>query len=138
MARNFHKKQSLSALNDLNVTPLMDLAFSLLIIFMVSAPLLEQSIDLNLPTQEKRQNVAKADVEFQVINIDANGNIFWGKQEITFVELKNQLASLAAMPDPNPISLRIDRDLKAQKLVDVLDLITLNKLSKISISTIVE
>ncbi len=138
MARNFHKKQSLSALNDLNVTPLMDLAFSLLIIFMVSAPLLEQSIDLNLPTQEKRQSVAKADVEFQVINIDAEGNIFWGKQEITFVELKNQLASLAAMSDPNPISLRIDRDLKAQKLVDVLDLITLNKLSKISISTIVE
>ncbi len=138
MARNFRKKQSLSALNDLNVTPLMDLAFSLLIIFMVSAPLLEQSIDLNLPTQEKREAVSKADIEFQVINIDANGNIFWGKQEITFAELKNQLASLAAMPDPNPISLRVDRELKAQKLVDVLDLISLNKLSKISISTIVE
>ena len=57
---------------------------------------------------------------------------------MTFAELKNQLASLAALPDPNPISLRVDRELKAQVLVDVLDLITLNKLSKISISTIVE
>ena len=128
----------MSALNELNVTPLMDLAFSLLIIFMVSAPLLEQSIDLNLPSQEKRASVQKADVEFQVINIDAQGNLFWGKQEVTFAELKNQLAYLASMPDPNPISLRVDRELKAQVLVDVLDLITLNKLSKISISTIVE
>ncbi|MBR6388710.1 MAG: biopolymer transporter ExbD [Opitutales bacterium] len=138
MARSFRRKRSLSALNELNVTPLMDLAFSLLIIFMVSAPLLEQSIDLNLPAQEKRASVQKADVDFQVINIDAQGNLFWGKQEVTFAELKNQLASLAALPDPNPISLRVDRELKAQVLVDVLDLITLNKLSKISISTIVE
>ena len=91
MARNFHKKQSLSALNDLNVTPLMDLAFSLLIIFMVSAPLLEQSIDLNLPTQEKRQNVAKADVEFQVINIDANGNIFGASRKSRLSSLKTSL-----------------------------------------------
>ena len=138
MARSFNRKRSLSALNELNVTPLMDLAFSLLIIFMVSAPLLEQSIDLNLPAQEKRAAVQKADVEFQVINIDAHGNLFWGKQEVSFAELKNQLANLAAMPDPNPISLRVDRELKAQVLVDVLDLITLNKLTKISISTIVE
>ena len=138
MARSFRRKRSLSALNELNVTPLMDLAFSLLIIFMVSAPLLEQSIDLNLPAQEKRASAQKADVDFQVINIDAQGNLFWGKQEVTFAELKNQLASLAALPDPNPISLRVDRELKAQVLVDVLDLITLNKLSKISISTIVE
>lgn len=138
MARSFRRKRSLSALNELNVTPLMDLAFSLLIIFMVSAPLLEQSIDLNLPAQEKRASAQKADVDFQVINIDAEGNLFWGKQEVTFAELKNQLASLAALPDPNPISLRVDRELKAQVLVDVLDLITLNKLSKISISTIVE
>ncbi|MBR4597195.1 MAG: biopolymer transporter ExbD [Opitutales bacterium] len=138
MARSFNRKRSLSALNELNVTPLMDLAFSLLIIFMVSAPLLEQSIDLNLPAQEKRAAVQKADVEFQVINIDAQGNLFWGKQEVSFAELKNQLANLAAMPDPNPISLRVDRELKAQVLVDVLDLITLNKLTKISISTIVE
>ncbi|MBO7521543.1 MAG: biopolymer transporter ExbD [Opitutales bacterium] len=138
MARSFNRKRSLSALNELNVTPLMDLAFSLLIIFMVSAPLLEQSIDLNLPAQEQRASVQKADVEFQVINIDARGNLFWGKQEVSFAELKNQLASLAALPDPNPISLRVDRELKAQVLVDVLDLITLNKLSKISISTVVE
>ena len=83
MARNFHRKQGISALNDLNVTPLMDLAFSLLIIFMVSTPLLEQSIDVNLPTQAPTSKKQNADVEFQVINIDSKGQIYWGKEPVT-------------------------------------------------------
>lgn len=141
MARNFHRKQNMSALNDLNVTPLMDLAFSLLIIFMVSAPLLEQSIDVNLPTQAPASNVQKADVEFQVINVDKSGQIYWGKQEVTFAQLKQLLSSYAQNPNPNPISLRVDREMNPpnypaiQLFVDILDEITANKLSKISIGT---
>ncbi|MEC8330086.1 MAG: biopolymer transporter ExbD, partial [Verrucomicrobiota bacterium] len=44
MARNFHRKDRLSALTEMNVTPLIDLAFALLIIFMITTPLLEQTI----------------------------------------------------------------------------------------------
>ncbi|MEC7609969.1 MAG: biopolymer transporter ExbD, partial [Verrucomicrobiota bacterium] len=46
MARNFHRKDRLSALTEINVTPLIDLAFALLIIFMITTPLLEQTIAL--------------------------------------------------------------------------------------------
>ncbi|MBO6102618.1 MAG: biopolymer transporter ExbD [Opitutales bacterium] len=140
MARNFHRKQALGALNDLNVTPLMDLAFSLLIIFMVSAPLLEQTIDINLPTKPPAESVKNAEVEFQVINVDKGGQIYWGKQEVSFAQLKQLLASYASNPNPNPISLRVDRDLNPpnypaiQLFIDILDEITANKLTKISIS----
>lgn len=135
MARNFRRKQGISALNDLNVTPLMDLAFSLLIIFMVSTPLLEQSIDVNLPSQAPTAKKPNADVEFQVVNIDQKGQIYWGKEPVTPVEFNALLAKMASQPDPNPITLRLDKELRAQPIVDALDAITRNKLSKISIST---
>ena len=81
MARTFKRKESLGALTELNITPLMDLAFSLLIIFMVTTPLLEQTVELKLPTQENMPNSTRDDkVKFQVINIDAKENIYWGDE----------------------------------------------------------
>ena len=54
MARNFHRKDRLSALTEINVTPLIDLAFALLIIFMITTPLLEQTIELDLPIETNK------------------------------------------------------------------------------------
>ena len=51
MARNFHRKNKLAVISDLNVTPLIDLAFSLLIIFMITTPVIEQYNRVNLPDQ---------------------------------------------------------------------------------------
>ena len=51
MARVFKRKDRLSAMSEINLTSLMDLVFCLLIIFMITTPLLEQTIPLNLPTQ---------------------------------------------------------------------------------------
>ena len=48
--RRFSQKNHLVTLNDINITPLLDLAFVLLIIFIITTPLLEQSLKLNLPT----------------------------------------------------------------------------------------
>ncbi len=136
MARNFKRKEGLSALNELNITPLMDLAFSLLIIFMVTTPLLEQTIELNLPKQEQNSSNQRPDkVEFQVINIDARGQVYWGKQPVDLVELENMLAALAKELDPKPISLRADRTLQYQKVIDVIDAIKRHKLTKLNLDT---
>ncbi len=136
MARNFKRKEGLSALNELNITPLMDLAFSLLIIFMVTTPLLEQTIELNLPKQEQNSSSQRPEkVEFQVINIDARGQVYWGKQPVDLVELENMLASLAKELDPKPISLRADRTLQYQKVIDVIDAIKRHKLTKLNLDT---
>ena len=48
--RRFSERNSLVTLSDINITPLLDLAFVLLIIFMITTPLLEQGLNLNLPT----------------------------------------------------------------------------------------
>ena len=100
----FRARSGLAAMTELNVTPLMDLAFSLLIIFMISTPLLEQTIPINLPKQEENPSNARPEIEFQVISINAKGQIYWGKQPVDMVELNSLLESMSKMPDPPAIS----------------------------------
>ena len=122
-------------MTELNVTPLMDLAFSLLIIFMISTPLLEQTIPVNLPKQDANSASVRPDIDFQLITIKADGQIYWGKQPVDLVELKSLLASLSKTQDPPAISLRADRNLIYQKVVDVIDAIKRNNLTKLHLDT---
>ena len=61
-----------AAMTELNVTPLMDLAFSLLIIFMISTPLLEQTIPVNLPKQDSNSASARPDIDFQLCDVSTH------------------------------------------------------------------
>ena len=131
----FRARSGLAAMTELNVTPLMDLAFSLLIIFMISTPLLEQTIPLNLPKQEENPSNARPEIEFQVISINAKGQIYWGKQPVDMVELNSLLESMSKMPDPPAISFRGDFSLPYQKIVDVIDAIKRHNLTKLQLDT---
>ncbi len=122
-------------MTELNVTPLMDLAFSLLIIFMISTPLLEQTIPVNLPKQDANSASVRPDIDFQLITIKADGQIYWGKQHVDLVELNSLLASLSKTQDPPAISLRADRNLIYQKVIDVIDAIKRNNLTKLHLDT---
>lgn len=122
-------------MTELNVTPLMDLAFSLLIIFMISTPLLEQTIPVNLPQQDANSASVRPDIDFQLITIKADGQIYWGKQHVDLVELNSLLASLSKTQDPPAISLRADRNLIYQKVIDVIDAIKRNNLTKLHLDT---
>ncbi|MDY6068211.1 MAG: biopolymer transporter ExbD [Opitutales bacterium] len=136
MARTFKRKESLGALTELNITPLMDLAFSLLIIFMVTTPLLEQTVELKLPTQEKMPNSMRDDkVKFQVINIDAKENIYWGDEKVSLEQLNIYLRKLSLEPEPSPITLRGDGKLPYQKVMDVISAIKKHNLKKLNLDT---
>src|SRR5438093_13664581 len=62
--RRFSQRNSLVTLSDINITPLLDLAFVLLIIFVITTPLLEQSVNLNLPVggQPDKRKLEKSDI----------------------------------------------------------------------------
>lgn len=135
MARSFKRRSKIELMNKLDITPLMDLAFSLLIIFMISTPLMEQSIQINLPKQEPSQANKSADVEFQSISIDSNSEIFWGKQRVSIEELNALLGNLARNNNPPPISIRGDIQLHFQTFIDVVSTIKKHKLEKIHIDT---
>jgi biopolymer transport protein ExbD len=135
MARTFKRKERLSALSEINVTPLIDLAFALLIIFMITAPLLEQTIRVDLPTESPRPQSDESPPKVQVIALDATGNLFWGDDLTSLESLDGLLAGLAEEPDPPIIRLRADRSLPYQKIIDVVDLIQKHRLSKLHLDT---
>ncbi len=135
MPRQFHRKARLSALSELNVTPLIDLAFSLLIIFMVTTPLLEQSIPLKLPIQSRQTETVSQETKVQTISIDDKGHIAWGKVAVDLYKLETILAQESLTLKDTIIHLRADATLPYQQVIRILDLLKKYHLSKISLDT---
>ena len=135
MPRTFRKKERLGALSEINVTPLIDLAFVLLIIFMIATPLIEHSIPIELPEKETESTTPNA-VDFETISIDREGRYFWGKEAIKWEALENRLSAIAMQPNPPVLKIRADRSLPYQNVVSLLDLITSQQLTKINLETL--
>ena len=124
----------MSALTEINVTPLIDLAFALLIIFMVTTPLLEQSIDVNLPVEASKAQPDDRE-EFQAISVDKSGDYYWGEEQVSLLQLGDLLDTMAMDAAPPVLSIRADANLPYQKVITVIDMIKQRKLSKISLDT---
>ncbi|CAA6692755.1 Biopolymer transport protein ExbD/TolR [Lentimonas sp. CC19] len=124
----------MSALTEINVTPLIDLAFALLIIFMVTTPLLEQTIDVNLPVEASKSQPDDRE-EFQAVSVDKAGDYYWGEDKVSLQELGDLLDTMAMDPAPPVLSIRADATLPYQKVITVIDMIKQRKLSKISLDT---
>lgn len=137
MARSFHRKDRLEALTEINVTPLIDLAFALLIIFMITTPLLEQTIEVNLPVEAAKSQAEERE-DFQAISIDAAGRYFWGDERVSEQQLADLLDTMAMDPAPPVLSIRADSNLPYQKVITVIDMVKQRDLSKISLDTKVE
>ena len=136
MARNFHRKNKLAVISDLNITPLIDLAFSLLIIFMITTPVIEQYNRVNLPEQNAKIRQPPPPVDDKYITIDAKGDYFWGKEPVVLSELERRLDQLSNTDSPSPtIHIRGDKSLPYQKVIDVVNLLKERNLTKLSLDT---
>ena len=136
MARDFKRKNKLAVISDLNVTPLIDLAFSLLIIFMITTPVIEQYNRIDLPDQPADQDQPLPEIEDEFITIDAQGTYHWGQVKVSKVELEARLDRIAASSGEQPvIHLRGDRSLRYQKIFDVINMLKARNLTKLSLDT---
>ena len=98
MARDFKQSKKLDSISDLNVTPLIDLAFALLIIFMITTPVIEQYNRIDLPDQTTSDQQPKKQPEDKTITIDANGAYQWGGDNVTKERLEALLDEIAEAP----------------------------------------
>lgn len=137
MARQFHRKQRLPALTEINVTPLIDMAFALLIIFMITAPLLEQTIEIDLPV-ESLQPQPEQRMGFHTISIDRDGGYYWDDEPVTPELLGVLLDRAAQEPDPPVLNIRGDAGLRYQEIITVIDKARQRQLTRISLETRVE
>lgn len=132
--RRYSSRNSLHTLGELNVTPLLDLCFVLLIIFMITTPLMENSVDLVVPTS----STAKTQVDpskVQMVEMDRNHVIKFNDQVVTAEELERQLAEIKAS-DPNvAVVVRPDRELAIQKFIGVMDILKRVGIGKVGVMT---
>src|SRR5207248_5970985 len=89
--RRYSQRQNLSTLNESNVTPLLDLAFVLLIIFMITTPLLESSMNLVIPSSSAK-NPAINKSHVQTVSIDRTSTIRFNNQVVDLGTLTVQLS----------------------------------------------
>lgn len=136
MARDFKRPNKLAVISDLNVTPLIDLAFSLLIIFMITTPVIEQYNRIDLPTQDLDSSQKPPEIEDKFITIDSEGLYNWGKETVTKAELESLLDDIMNTDGEQPvIHLRGDRSLPYQKIMDVINMLKKRDLTKLSLDT---
>ena len=136
MAKDFKRPQKLAVISDLNMTPLIDLAFSLLIIFMITTPVIEQFNRVDLPEQQSADSQPPPVVDDKFITIDAQGLYHWGKDPIGKDELGSQLDEISKATGEQPtIHIRGDRNLLWQQIVDVINMLKERNLTRLSLDT---
>jgi biopolymer transport protein ExbD len=91
--KRFSQRNSLVTLNEINITPLLDLAFVLLIIFVITRPLLEGHFDLQLPRNmgtPDAQNINPSDI--RRVEITPRGNYWLQGRQLTLAQIEGDLA----------------------------------------------
>ncbi|MFA7231392.1 MAG: biopolymer transporter ExbD [Victivallaceae bacterium] len=131
MSRKKHRSQ-LDAIDEINMTPLIDLTFLLLIIFMITAPLLEFGVNVSPP----EMNADKLpDENSKVVNIDKNGQIFFDKILMSRDELLDTLRQLKQTSPKAVLLLRSDGERPYKDVIDLMKTIKNSGFSNISLVT---
>jgi len=138
MARSFSKHSRLHVISELNVTPMLDLCFVLLIIFMIATPVLEQTTAINLPKSDKGVGkAADSKTQYRFVTIGADGGLAIGNRAVNRQQLEAEFAQIAAMPEADQPIIRVrgDGGLAYQKIIDVLSLAKSKGLTKVGLDS---
>lgn len=122
------RRQPLGHLAELNITPLLDLCFVLLVIFMITAPLLgNKNIDLVLPTSEAGAASIPPD-NYHVVIIDGSNQLYLDQQPITQDALATRLQDLqqgyADQDQPMAVIIEADARIAVGEVIPLFDLLT--------------
>jgi biopolymer transport protein ExbD/biopolymer transport protein TolR len=120
------------ALADINITPLVDVVLVLLIIFMVTAPVLQSGIEVNVP---KTRTVKQITEERLVISIDKQQRVFLGNDPININSIAAVLKQKVRDPSHQSIYLRADEDVPFGAFATVMDAVKRSGITNVSIVT---
>ena len=121
---------------ELNVTPLLDLAFVLLIIFIITTPLLESNIPLELPNGSRNNNQAVDPKSIRTVSIDKYGQVYLEDKRIELPVLEQQLAAFRRDTPDAAVVVRADKSLRYQQVVDVMDILQRVQISRMRLENV--
>jgi biopolymer transport protein ExbD len=121
------------ALAELNITPLLDLAFVLLVIFIITTTPLVNDLEVDLPSAAKRPKDPKSKVNYITVNND--GSMYLNKDSVDLASLQQKLVGLR-LDDPDlNVVLRGSAKTKYQHIVDVMDILQQAQVGKVNLAT---
>jgi biopolymer transport protein ExbD len=132
--RRFSDRHALHTLSELNVTPLLDLAFVLLIIFMITTPLMDNSVDIILPSSNAAKNAISPDA-VQNISLRRDGEITLNAARTDLAALEAELARAHHERPEMAVVIRSHKELPVQQLVDVVSAVQRAGISKVGVVT---
>ncbi|MEN8514480.1 biopolymer transporter ExbD [Burkholderia sp. RS02] len=119
--------------DDINITPMLDLAYVLLIIFIIMTTASVQGIKVDLPKASSSASLAKP--KTKAITVADSGQVFLDAYPVTMDELESRLRTEKATSPEFPIVLKGDAAVQYQKVMDVLDLLRRLDLSQVGLVT---
>jgi biopolymer transport protein ExbD len=121
------------AYNEINITPMVDLTFVLLVIFIIMTTASVQGIKVDLPKASSATNLAKP--KTIAITVNDQGQVFMDAYPVTLAELEARLRTEKATNPDVPIVLKGDQVVQYGKVTEVLDLLRTLELNKVGLAT---
>jgi biopolymer transport protein ExbD len=124
-----------STLNELNITPLLDLAFVLLVIFIITTPQLVNNLEMSLPSAQVPPPTEKKPSPPAQIVVRANGDVILNGRPQTLQQLKSSLATLRDADPEFSLVVRGSREADYQHVIGVLDVIQQLGITRMGLAT---
>jgi len=126
-------KSTHHALAELNITPLLDLAFVLLVIFIITTTPVVNDLDVDLPSAAKRPKDPKPKVNY--VTVESDGKMFLNKEPVDLPALQEKVVAMRLdSPDLN-IVIRGSARAKYQRIVGVMDMLQQANVGKVNLAT---
>lgn len=120
-------------MGEINVTPLVDVMLVLLIIFMITAPMLTQGVNVNLPKAESPP--LQQNVEPLVVSIRADGTVFLQKKRIALQQLAPRISAMRQQNPELPVFIRGDAKTPYEHIARVMSLLETAGITKVGLVT---
>jgi biopolymer transport protein TolR len=95
-------------MSQINVTPLVDVMLVLLVIFMITAPMMQQGVQVNLPKADTKSLPSQE--ETVIVSLERSGRVFINSAEVPLADLRGKLATMFANRTKKEVFLKADRD----------------------------
>ncbi len=119
--------------DDINITPMLDLAYVLLVIFIIMTTATVQGIKVNLPKASAQPSLAEN--KTKAVSIAADGNIYLDTFPVTLPELENLLRQYKSANPDLPVIIKADATIQYQRVVDVLDVVGRLEITQLGLVT---
>lgn len=123
-----------SVLSDINVTPLVDVMLVLLVVFMITAPMLHQGIEVALPRAES-ENLPTTIDDPMILSVDREGLVYLKDDPIHDTQLVDRLLPVLEARADRSVFLKGDRDVPYGRIVEILDLLRRGGIDQIGMIT---